>query len=280
MQRDKIGFAGEGWGAVAAVRGLQKYFDLQCLTADKDVINELSGNHNQISSFDLFNCDIIICAGYKPLISQELVTKYKIINIHYSLLPAYRGWHSTAWAIMNGEEKLGLSIFRMNQFIDDGPILHQKGFKNDQISSAPYYMNLMNLYIEENLGDLINQYRQGLIMLKEQDKKKASWTGKRGQTHNLIDFTKGFEYCRRLFRILQSPYPRPQIQYKKKRYEVRQVSFHPSTIDTDISRILNIDDEGVWVKSKDGYTILDDITDGSGKQVSKNNFKIGSFIDA
>ena len=35
----------------------------------------------------------------------------------------------------------------VNEFIDDGPILHQKKFYNDQISSATYYMEIMNFYI-------------------------------------------------------------------------------------------------------------------------------------
>ena len=280
MSRDKLGFAGEGWGAISAVRGLQKYFDLQCLTLDEAVISELSGDYSLITSFDEFNCDVIICAGYRPIINTEYISKYKIINIHYSRLPAYRGWHSTAWAIMNGEEMLGLSIFRMNQFIDDGPILHQKAFKNDHSSSATYYMNLMNLYIEDNLGDIVSQYNQGLLVPKAQDKKRASWTGKRGDAHNMIDFHKDFEYCKRLFRVLQWPYPRPHIKYRKNVYTVGKVAFHESSVNTDISRILNIDDEGVWVKSVDGYFILDDLRDDAGNIVNNNIFKIGSFTDA
>ena len=65
MLRDKIGFNGEGWGAESAVRGKQKYYDLHCLTSDTTVISELLGDSNLITSFDEFNCDMIICAGNK-----------------------------------------------------------------------------------------------------------------------------------------------------------------------------------------------------------------------
>ncbi len=277
---NKIGFIGEGWGAVVAVKSLQKYFELQCMSSDETVVNELIEGSKSVSSFDEFNCELIVSASYKPIISEVLITKYKIINIHYSLLPAYRGLHSTAWAIMNGEEKLGLTIHLMNKYIDDGPILDQKEFINDQISSATYYLKKMNSYIKENLGDIIDKYDKGLLLPKEQDRKQASWVGKRVATHNLIDFHKGYEYCKRLFRVLQGHYPKPQIEYKKERYAVGDFSFHPSRVDTDIARILNVDDDGVWVKSIDGYIIIYDIKDLAGNLVDKNIFKIGTYINA
>lgn len=58
---------------------------------------------------------LVITAGYKPLIPQEVIEKSKIINIHYSLLPKYRGLHSIIWALLNGEEYVGYSIHEIDQ---------------------------------------------------------------------------------------------------------------------------------------------------------------------
>lgn len=279
MIKSKISFLGEGWGAIVAVKSLQKYFELEYLVSDENVIKELIGEFTLIKSIKDLSCEIVVCAGYKPIISKYLIEKHNVINIHYSLLPSYRGLHSTAWAIMNGEEYLGLTIHIMNQFIDDGPILHQKKIVNDQLSSASYYMEEMNNYIQYNLGDIVLQYIQGLLIPYEQDKKNASWVGKRGKKHNLIDFNESFEYCKRLFRVLKSPYPEPTILYNGTLYYVGEVHFHLSNIVTDISRVLNNDDEGVWVKSKEGYIILNEIKTLSGVKVDKNIFKIGSYLN-
>lgn len=279
MQRGKIGFAGEGWGAIVAVKSLQQYFDIECFSLDENVIKELSGDYNLIFSFEEFKSEVIVCAGYKQLIPEIFILKYSIVNIHYSLLPDYRGLHSTAWAIMNGEKYLGLTIHLMNENIDDGPILHQKKFYNDKISSATYYMELMNKYILENFGKVIHQYVKGDLIPTEQDKKRASWVGKRGIDHNIINFEKSFEICKRLFRVLKHPYPYPQIKYKGKFYSVCKIKFHESKIDTDLSRILNIDQEGIWVKSLDGYIILDEIKDSSGNLIKNKTFKIGNYLN-
>lgn len=279
MLKDKIGFAGKGWGAVAAVKSLKQFYNLECLSTDGNVIDLLSDQSNSVNSFDEFTCNLIICAGYEPLIEEKLLSRYKIINIHYSLLPAYRGWHSTAWAIMNGENKLGLSIFEMNQFMDDGAIIHQKEFVNDNTSSATHYMGLMNNYIEDNLGKIIKKYSNGEITPKPQDKSKASWVGKRNQTHNLINFNNSFEHCKRLFRVLQFPYPKPQIEYKKEIYTVQKVKYHKCSINTDIARILNIDNEGIWIKAQDGYIIVNDIEDINNNTINNNTFKIGTYVN-
>ena len=279
MQQNKIGFFGEGWGAIVAIKSLQEYFDVECFSSDKDVIKELVGDSKLINSFNDFTCKILLCAGYKSIISTKLLKKHQIINIHYSLLPSYRGLHSTAWAIMNGEKSIGLTIHLMNKNIDDGPILHQKIFINDQISSATHYMEKMNNYIFENLGEIISKYVKGSIIPAEQEKEKASWVGKRGIEHNIINFHKDFEYTRRLFRVLQFPYPQPYIKYKGILYNVEKISFHKSNINTDICRILNNDEDGIWIKSKEGYIILKEISTLDGRTVDKKIFKIGDYLN-
>jgi methionyl-tRNA formyltransferase len=279
IQKNKIGFLGEGWGAIAAIRSIQKYFIIEYLSKDQDIINELCQDDKVIHTFDEFSYEFILCAGYKSIIPIDVINRFKIINIHYSLLPAYRGFHSTAWAILNGEHNLGLTIHLMNKHIDDGDIIHQKKFVNDKMSSATYYMELMNKYISENSGKIILDFIEGNIKAIKQDKKQASWVGKRGETHNLINFNDTFENCNRLFRVLQPPYPYPSIFYKRKKYYVKRVEYHYSNIITDISRILNVDDDGIWVKSKEGYIILKSITSSEGTDIDKTIFKIGSYLN-
>lgn len=280
MKKLVIGLAGEGWGACAALKSLVLHFDVECLTSDLSVINELQNyNGTLINSFDQFNCKHIICAGYKSLISKELLNKYIILNIHYSLLPAYRGLHSTAWAIMNNECLLGWSLHVMNEKIDDGPIIFQKATNNDFVSSATFYMALFNEQVEKELGKQVKEYVNGRLKPTPQDSNKASWVGKRSEIHNLIDFNKDFSHCQRLLRILQPPYPPPQVLYSGTKFNVGSIKFHPSLIQADLSRILNIDDDGIWVKSLDGYFIISDLFDSNGLRVKFNNFKIGKYFN-
>ena len=285
MKKNKIkktiGFVGNGWGAVAAVQSLKENFVLHYLTKDKKVVDELTSQKGslKVDNINDFQSEIIIFAGYTLIVDPKLVSKHTLINIHYSLLPKYRGLHSTAWEIINGEEELGLSVHVMTSFIDDGPIIFQKSFKNDHISTATYFMKIKNKFISKNLGDIIMKYINNEIIPFEQDKKEASWVGKRGHMHNLIDFNKKIDYNKRLLRVLSPPYPYPRIKYKSFFYNVKEIKFHKSSIKTDIGRILNIDDEGVWVKNKGGYIILKNIYNEKNEAVPSSFFKIGNYLN-
>lgn len=79
------------------------------------------------------NIDIIFLAGYMRIISKNFLEKFngKIINIHPSLLPKYKGVESIKRAYENKEEYIGVSIHYVNEEIDGGKIIAQEKFKVD-----------------------------------------------------------------------------------------------------------------------------------------------------
>ncbi len=72
--------------------------------------------------------DIIVVVAYGQILPPEIIyfPPYGAINVHFSLLPKYRGACPVAWAILNGEEKTGVTIFQLNERMDEGDILTQK----------------------------------------------------------------------------------------------------------------------------------------------------------
>ena len=69
--------------------------------------------------------DIIVVAAFGQILSEEILTmpRYGCVNIHASLLPKYRGAGPIQWAIINGEEKTGVTIMQMDKGIDTGDML-------------------------------------------------------------------------------------------------------------------------------------------------------------
>lgn len=74
-----------------------------------------------------FEADIFVVAAFGQLLSKEILDmpKYGCINIHASLLPKYRGAAPIQWAVIDGEEKTGVTIMQMNEGLDTGDILLQ-----------------------------------------------------------------------------------------------------------------------------------------------------------
>jgi len=71
--------------------------------------------------------DIIVVVAFGQLLPAELIyfPPFKAVNVHFSLLPKYRGACPVAWALLNGEEKTGVTIFQLNEKMDEGDILSQ-----------------------------------------------------------------------------------------------------------------------------------------------------------
>lgn len=71
--------------------------------------------------------DVMVVAAFGQIISKEILEmpKYGCINVHASLLPAYRGAAPIQWAVINGEKKSGVTIMQMDEGIDTGDMIEK-----------------------------------------------------------------------------------------------------------------------------------------------------------
>jgi methionyl-tRNA formyltransferase len=72
--------------------------------------------------------DVGIVVAYGKLLPNEVLSipKYGFLNVHFSLLPKYRGAAPIQWALVNGETETGVTLFWLDEGMDTGPILLQK----------------------------------------------------------------------------------------------------------------------------------------------------------
>ena len=80
------------------------------------------------------NCDVIFSVGYLKKIESEIIKNYKIINIHPSLLPKFKGLNTFKRILKNKEKKTGCTVHFVNEKLDGGAKIIQKSFfinKND-----------------------------------------------------------------------------------------------------------------------------------------------------
>jgi methionyl-tRNA formyltransferase len=88
---------------------------------------------------------VFVSVEFDKLINPKLFASKKLINVHYSLLPKYRGCLTSIWPILNGETKSGVTIHLIDDGIDTGPILDQIEFDIDINDTArDLYFKYMN----------------------------------------------------------------------------------------------------------------------------------------
>jgi methionyl-tRNA formyltransferase len=137
--------------------------------------------------------DIFITCAYGQILSREIldIPKHGVFNIHYSLLPAYRGSSPVQWSLINGETVTGVTIMKTDTGIDNGDIILQKTYAvKDGETCRDVLLNLSDLAqgaIEEALALL----ESGKIKYIKQDEALATHYPMLKKEDGLIDFKNG-----------------------------------------------------------------------------------------
>ena len=104
-----------------------------------------------IRRMDALRIDLVCLAGYMRIVSDVLLDAYggRIINIHPSLLPAFKGAHAVEQAVAYGVKVYGISIHWVNADLDGGRIIAQRAFEYD--GSDPEEVHRIGQKIEHAL---------------------------------------------------------------------------------------------------------------------------------
>jgi methionyl-tRNA formyltransferase len=101
-------------------------------------------------AIDSFLPHILISAGYDRILSADLLARVpRSVNVHFGMLPKYRGSYSIPWAILNNEAEIGVTLHEMAPAIDDGPIIRRGHFTNElNLSCRDIYDRAVEVGIE------------------------------------------------------------------------------------------------------------------------------------
>ena len=116
--------------------------------ADTNNLEVLKPDSGEEMKFAFQDVDIVLAIAYGRILSSEIlnIPKYGFLNLHFSLLPAYRGAAPVQRSILNGDVTTGLTIFQIDENLDTGPIYLQKEFKIPENSTSDeVLLDLANL---------------------------------------------------------------------------------------------------------------------------------------
>lgn len=121
--------------------------------------------------------DLIVVADFGFIIPKTIIEslKDKIINIHFSLLPKYRGANPVQAAIINGDEKTGISYLLMVEKMDAGPLLYQSKYPLGQTETTGELYKTLFKKAAHELPKVLKNYYKSKITPKPQDESKATY---------------------------------------------------------------------------------------------------------
>lgn len=129
------------------------------------------------------NVKIGAVADYGLIIPKELIDTFEkvLINIHFSLLPKYRGACPVTYTILNGDKETGISFLFTVSEMDKGDIIKQIPYSIiEKETDESLYQKLFKL-ASEKLVEVLNDYIKGKLTPKKQDESKATYTTPSGK---------------------------------------------------------------------------------------------------
>jgi methionyl-tRNA formyltransferase len=124
--------------------------------------------------FRAFNADAAVVVAYGRILPESFLTAFPhgAINVHFSLLPKYRGAAPVNWAIVNSETETGVTTMKMDAGLDTGDILMQRATPISSHENAAELMSRLSTLGANLLGETLNTLDS--LVPQPQDHDKAT----------------------------------------------------------------------------------------------------------
>ena len=165
--------------------------------------------------FASHDAEVAIVVAYGRILPAEfLATPARgCINVHFSLLPQYRGAAPANWAIVNGEKETGVTTMFIEPTLDTGPILLQRSTEIGETETAPELMQRLSVIGAELLSETLARLDE--ITPQAQDDARATFAPILKKEDGLIDWSMEARQIECRIRGLQ-PWPNAYTSFRSR----------------------------------------------------------------
>lgn len=231
-----------------------------------------------------WNPDLIIVVAYGQILSKEVleVPDLGCVNLHASLLPKYRGAAPIHQAVINGDQKSGVTTMFMEEELDSGPMLLKAEVEITAKDTAGSLHDKLATQGADLLVETIKKLANDEIKPKEQDHSQASYAPKLDKDDCEIDWQASAKAIWNKIRGL-NPWPGAYTYYNGERFKLWQSKFvkdEASASKVEAGTIIKLDEnEGILVQTGKGQLLLTEVQPPSRKKISAADYIKGYEIE-
>ena len=178
-------------------------------------------NDEEFKIFKNLSPDLVVVVAYGQIIPKYFleIPKFGFINIHASLLPKWRGAAPIQRAIMNQDKKIGVSIMKIEEKLDSGPVLSSKEIELNQNSTYGEIERKLSFDGASLLIETLKNLSDKKVKFKKQDDNKATYAKKISKYETRINWNSEADKIIAHIHGL-SPNPGAWFEYKGERFKV------------------------------------------------------------
>src|SRR5918993_1637090 len=205
--------------------------------------------------FASYDADLAVVVAYGRILPPAFLTAHKrgCINVHFSLLPKYRGAAPANWAIVNGEQQTGVTTMFIEEELDSGPILLQRETTVGETETAPQLMERLSVIGADLLSETLRELNA--IVPRKQNDEEATFAPILTRQHGLVDWTMPAVDIERRVRGFQ-PWPNAHTQHKGKRLIIWTARVVGTSVDDAVAgEVIEAQGEDLVVKTGQGSAL-------------------------
>ena len=251
------------------------------LTQDLEVYQPLKAKDGEAMRIvESLKPELIVVAAYGKVLPEELLNypKYGSINVHSSLLPAYRGAAPINWAILDGLEETGVTIMYMAKELDAGDIILQKTTAIGESEDALALTTRLAELGAEALSEAVVSLGNGTAIRIPQEHEKHTYASMLSREMSPIDWTCSAREINCQVRGL-IPWPCASTELAGTKFKVYQTVVGGET-GKEPGTILSAGKKGIEVACGDGRSLLiTELQAEGGKRMAAAAYLLGHPIE-
>lgn len=223
--------------------------------------------------------DLIVVVAYGQLLPQELLSlpQFGCINVHGSLLPKYRGAAPMQYALMNGDEKTGVTIMYMDIGMDTGDMIAKEEiqlFPGDTLGTLHDKMQVVGAEcLKKTLFDIV----AGRASRESQEGALASYSPRIAKEDERVDWSKSAVSINNLLRAL-NPVPGAFALFRNKRVKIWRAKPTEKLAKMAIGSVVHITGESFFVSTGIGELEVLEVQVEGGKKINAGDFIRGGKV--
>ena len=253
----------------APIQKMAENLCIECRTPDG-----LKENNEEYNFLKLLNPDLVIVVAYGQLIPKNYLSlsKHGFINIHASLLPKWRGAAPIQRSIMNLDKETGVSIMKIVEKLDAGPVMMQEKINVTSEMNAEDLSNKLSDLSSKLILECIDEIEGGKAKFIDQDEQKATYAKKINKAEGKINWDNSAE---NILAQVNSLFPNPGawFSFMGERYKILKASI--SEAEGEKGKVI---DNNLTIACKSKSIKVNEIQRQGKNKQSTSEFLLGSKI--
>jgi methionyl-tRNA formyltransferase len=220
--------------------------------------------------------DVIAIVAYGKILPKEILNlpPHGCINVHFSLLPKYRGAAPLQWALINGDEETGVTTFRLNEGVDSGPILLQKKVMIHDEDNAEILGKRLAVIGAELLVETLEGLTDGSLEAIPQNNRLATHAPMLKKEDGHIDWNRKSKAVWGQIRGM-TPWPGAYTSWKGKRLKIHAAELVDHSKKGMPGEVVEIAEDGLTVSCGQGSLLVKELQLEGGKRLAADVFLKG-----